>query len=89
MFYTFDPVRALRDIDLVSQWIDEMDTERTRPGAKLLYGNQVIWENPPDLGHFGIKLRKQILEDEICARLDRRAEARLVLESGGTMDSSL
>lgn len=46
--------------------------------SKLLLGDHVIWENPPDLGHFGIKLRKQIREHEICDRIDlRRARAFL------------
>jgi hypothetical protein len=56
---------------------------------RLIYGNEVIWSNPHDLGHFGIKLRKQILEQEICDRIDRRLERKRVTESGGTMDAKL
>jgi hypothetical protein len=38
-------------------------------GSKLLLGDQVIWKNPPKLGHAFIGLRKQIREEELCARL--------------------
>lgn len=42
--------------------------------SKLILGDTVIWENPSDLGHFGIKLRKQVREDEIIDRLVARAK---------------
>lgn len=40
-------------------------------GSQLILGNQIIWENPSDLGHCGIKLRKQILELQICERIEK------------------
>lgn len=46
--------------------------------SKLVYGNQVIWTNPPELGHFGIKLRKQIREEEIAAKIPLRRAAHVV-----------
>ena len=39
---------------------------------KLIYNGKVIWENPPDLGFFGIKLRKQIYEERLAKLVDRR-----------------
>ena len=36
---------------------------------KLLLNGEVIWENPKELGHFGIKLRKQLYEEELVRRL--------------------
>jgi hypothetical protein len=42
----------------------------------LVLDGEVIWANPPELGHFGIKLRKQIAEQAICDRLTRAEDAR-------------
>ena len=39
---------------------------------KLILNGRVIWENPPELGHFGIKLRKQLLEEQIIERIFER-----------------
>ena len=39
---------------------------------RLILDGEVIWENPPGIGHFAIKLRKQILEEEIAERMMRR-----------------
>jgi len=33
---------------------------------------RVLWSNPSDLGHFGIKLRKQIAEEEMVTQMDER-----------------
>ena len=46
---------------------------------KLFLNGKLIWENPSELGHFGIKLRKQVLEDAIIERMfQRAAEAKKV-----------
>lgn len=55
----------------------------------LILCDREIWSNPDDIGFFGIKLRKQILEDELCARIDRRRQERVaererIIEPGGT-----
>ena len=42
---------------------------------KLILNGRVIWENPPELGHFGIKLRKQLLEEQIIERIFERRRA--------------
>lgn len=38
--------------------------------SQLVLDGEVIWENPEPLGHFGIRLRKQIYELELCDWLD-------------------
>lgn len=51
---------------------------------QLILNGEVIWENPPELGHFGITLRKQIREEEIIRRVTerfRQRKMRLVLAS--------
>lgn len=35
------------------------------------FGDVVVWENPPELGHAFIKIRKQMAEQRIIERLDR------------------
>jgi hypothetical protein len=39
---------------------------------ELWYGDTLIWKNPPEIGYFGVKLRKQIREEEIIAMIPRR-----------------
>ena len=39
---------------------------------ELWYGDMLIWKNPPEIGFFGVKLRKQIREEEIIAMIPRR-----------------
>lgn len=55
--------------------------------SELVLGDgEVVWANPPDLGHFGIKLRKQQAEAEIIERMDRRRACRhegTILEAQG------
>ena len=47
-----------------------------KPVQSALYlGDELIWSNPPELGFFGIKLRKQVLEQQIIARIDKRRKA--------------
>ncbi len=45
-----------------------------RPHSQLILNGQVIWTNPKGLGHFGIKLRKQILEEQIIDRMFERGQ---------------
>ncbi len=45
--------------------------------CKLVFRNEageekVIWENPPGLGFFGIKLRKQIYEERLAEEVSKR-----------------
>lgn len=41
--------------------------------SRLILNGKVIWENPPGIeGFFGIKLRKQMYEYELCKKVDRR-----------------
>lgn len=40
---------------------------------KLVLGDEVIWENPEGLGHFGIKLRKQVYEDWLAKEVLKRS----------------
>lgn len=46
--------------------------------SELWVGEELVWGNGPALGHFGIKLRKQIAEMEIVARLEREEKERRV-----------
>lgn len=39
-------------------------------GGRLMMGDTVIWENPPELGHFGIGLRKQAYEYWLVKMMD-------------------
>ena len=49
---------------------------------KLFLNGELIWENPEEIGFFAIRLRKQILEDEIIERMfQRAAEAKKVSEN--------
>lgn len=41
--------------------------------SKLLFGKKIIWKNPDDLGHFGIKLRKQVAEQRLVEQISNRA----------------
>lgn len=43
---------------------------------KLILNGEVIWENPPELGHFGIKLRKQVYEERLVQRIAWREQKR-------------
>lgn len=43
--------------------------------STLVFGNKVIWQNPAALGHFGIKLRKQIRENEIADRCEAPSDS--------------
>lgn len=45
-------------------------------GSELILGDQVIWRNKPGIGHFAIKLRKQLLEEEIIERCRQRKAAQ-------------
>ncbi len=49
--------------------------------SELILDGDVIWANPPELGHFGIKLRKQIEEEAIVQRMEARGamDVRAVL----------
>lgn len=40
--------------------------------CRLFLNGKVIWENPGEIGFFGIKLRKQAYEDRLIERLERR-----------------
>ncbi len=42
--------------------------------VELYYGDELIWRNPTDLGHFGIKLRKQVYEQELADRIGQGGE---------------
>ena len=54
----------------------------------LIYGGEVIWENPDALGHFGIKLRKQIAEQEVIERMQQReADKSVGKKATGEADS--
>lgn len=45
--------------------------------SKLVLDGKVIWENPPGIeGFFGIKLRKQIYEEKLCKKVDRRIKRK-------------
>lgn len=55
-----------------------MTPEIVAEASALVLDGEVIWSNPPELGHFGIKLRKQIAEDEIIERMERRADVARV-----------
>ena len=44
----------------------------TDEAMELWYGDTLIWKNPPEIGFFGVKLRKQIREEEIIAMIPRR-----------------
>lgn len=44
-----------------------------------VFGDHVVWSNPPELGHVFIKLRKQRAQDRIIERMEaRRAGASVV-----------
>jgi hypothetical protein len=45
-------------------------------GSEGYLGDKLIWRNPPGLGHFAIKLRKQLLEEEIIKRCRQRKAAQ-------------
>ena len=47
--------------------------------ASLYYDGELIWHNPAGLGHFGIKLRKQVREDQIADRMMARWAERHVI----------
>ncbi|MBU1102905.1 hypothetical protein KJ853_04630 [Patescibacteria group bacterium] len=58
--------------------------------CKLVFRNEageekVIWENPPELGFFGIKLRKQMYEE----RLAEEVVKRMNIEKEGTKMENL
>ena len=42
---------------------------------KLVLDGKVIWENPKILGHFGVKLRKQVYEYRLAEEVGRRIQA--------------
>lgn len=62
---------------------------RTKGFATLLVGDKVVWSNPDDLGHFMIKLRKQLHEELIMQRIDRRWLRWVIAVTGGSMDADL
>ena len=43
--------------------------------TRLYLGSKLIWENPDDLGFFGIKLRKQVYEYRLAEEVSKRIEA--------------
>lgn len=49
--------------------------EREHWGTFLTMNGRVIWANPRDIGHFGVRLRKDILEEQIIERMYARARA--------------
>jgi hypothetical protein len=48
-------------------------------GSSLYFNGELIWHNPVGLGHFGIKLRKQIRENQIADRMMARWAERDVI----------
>jgi hypothetical protein len=48
--------------------------------STLYVGNKPVWSNPSDLGYFGIKLRKQVREEEIIERMVARRRAQTMRE---------
>lgn len=57
----------------IRRYLEEREME-------LILNGEVIWDNPDNLGHFGIKLRKQRAEDEIIERMMQRRAAESVGE---------
>lgn len=44
-------------------------------GGSLSYGDELVWSNPPGIGHIGIKMRKQGEEQRIIERMEARRAA--------------
>lgn len=44
-------------------------------GSSLYYGDELVWSNPPGLGHIGIKMMKQGAEEVIIAKMEARRAA--------------
>ena len=49
--------------------------------CKLILNGKQIWENPKDLGFFGIKARKQNYEEWLVGELLKRRERKKELKS--------
>lgn len=54
----------------------------TTGAATLVWGDRVIWTNPSNLGHAGIKLRKQVREYQIVENMERRRIVRHAFGGG-------
>ena len=48
--------------------------------SRLILDGVEIWRNPPGVGHFGIKFRKQQREEEIIGRMIARHRMRQFLK---------